>query len=150
MNLVRFQSPHYNVNRNLVDELFNSFLKNDYHENYLQNHGKQPATNILEAEKDFRIEMLLPGFPKEDVKMNYHKNLLTIKVEKEEATDEKKEEFKFAHREFGAYNFEKTFKVPNSVDTENIQAKFEDGILRIVLPKKEEALEKAPVDIKIA
>ena len=82
--------------------------------------------------------------------MNYHKNLLTIKVEKEEAKDEKKEEFKYAHREFGAFNFEKNFKVPNSVDAENIQAKFEDGILRVVLPKKEEALEKAPVDIKIA
>ncbi len=150
MNLVRFQNPRYNVNRSLVDELFNSFLKNDYHENYLQNCGNQPATNVLETEKDFRIELLLPGFPKEDVKMNYHKNVLTIKVEKEEVKDEKKEEYKYEHREFGAFNFEKNFKVPNSVNAENIQAQFEDGILRVILPKKEEALEKAPVDIKIA
>eukprot|EP00764_Aduncisulcus_paluster_P010679 gnl/Carplike_NY0171/37_a52_9989.p1 GENE.gnl/Carplike_NY0171/37_a52_9989~~gnl/Carplike_NY0171/37_a52_9989.p1 ORF type:complete len:151 (-),score=6.91 gnl/Carplike_NY0171/37_a52_9989:100-552(-) len=150
MNLVRFQNPRYAVNRNLVDELFSNFLRNDYHENYLENCGNQPATNVFETEKDFRIELLLPGFPKEDVQINYHKNVLTIKVNKEEEKETKTEEYKYAHREFGAFNFEKSFKVPNSVDAENINAKFDDGILHIVLPKKEEALEKDPVDIKIA
>lgn len=139
----------HNANRNLVDQLFNSFLSNDYHEEYLQNCGCQPATNVLETEKDFKIELQLPGFPKEDVKLNYHKNLLTIKVENEKKK-EKKEESKYALREFGAFNFEKQFKIPNTVDAENIHAKFEDGILRVILPKKEEAVEKAPVDIKIA
>jgi HSP20 family protein len=150
MNLVRFHNPGYNVNRNLVDELFSNFLKNDYHENYLDNCGNQPATNVFETEKDFRIELLLPGFPKEDVQINYHKNLLTIKVDKEETKDEKEEEFKYAHREFGAFSFEKNFKVPNSVNAENISANFENGVLHLVLPKKEEALEKSPVEIKIA
>lgn len=150
MNVAKFENPYYHANRNLVDDLFSNFFKNDYHENYVKNCGRQPATNVLETEKDFQVELLLPGFPKEDVQMNYHKNLLTIKVDKEEEKEEKKEEFKYAHREFGSYNFEKQFKVPNSVDAENISAKFENGILRIVLPKKEEALEKAPIDIKIA
>lgn len=150
MNLVRFHNPGYDVNRNLVDELFSNFLKNDYHENYLENCGNRPATNVFETEKDFRIELLLPGFPKEDVQINYHKNLLTIKVDKEEAKEEKKDEFKYAHREFGAFNFEKNFKVPNTVDVENISANFENGVLRLILPKKEEALEKSPVEIKIA
>lgn len=150
MNLVRFHNPEFNVNRNLVDELFSNFLRNDYHENYLENCGNQPATNVFETEKDFRIELLLPGFPKEDVQINYHKNLLTIKVNKEETKEEKSEEYKYAHREFGSFNFEKNFKVPNTVDAENISAKFENGVLHLVLPKKEEAVEKAPVDIKIA
>ena len=150
MNLVRFHNPEFSVNRNLVDELFGNFLRNDYHENYLENCGNQPATNVFETDKDFRIELLLPGFPKEDVQINYHKNLLTIKVDKEEAKEEKSEEFKYARREFGSFNFEKNFKVPNSVDSENISAKFENGVLHLVLPKKEEAVEKAPVDIKIA
>jgi len=150
MNLVRFQNPHYDVNKNLVDELFNGFSRNDYHEKYLQNCGNRPATNILETEKDFRIELLLPGFSKDKVQMKYDKNLLTVKVEKEEEKENNKEQYKYAHREFGAFDFEKQFKVPNSVETENISAKFEDGVLHIVLPKKEEALEKAPIDIKIA
>lgn len=149
MNLVRFQNPRYAVNRSLVDELYNSFLRNDYHENYLKNCNSQPATNVFETEKNFKIELFLPGFAKEDVQMNFHKNVLTIKVDKKE-DENKNEEYKYAHREFGTFSFEKQFKIPNSVNTENIDAKFENGVLNIVLPKKEEALEKAPVDIKIS
>lgn len=149
MNLVRFNNPVYNVNRNLVDELFNNFLKNDYHEDFLRNNEKQPATNIFETEKDFRIELLLSGFNKEDVQLNYHKNLLTIKVDNEIKKDETNE-LKFERREFGAFNFEKSFKIPNSVDVDGIKAELENGILKVVLPKKEEALEKTPIEIKIA
>ncbi len=148
MNVVKFRNPYFTANGNLVDELFNGFLSNDYHENYLQN-SRKPATNVFETENDFRIELMLPGFAKDDVQLNYHKNLLTIKVEKE-AKEENKEDFKYSHREFSAYNFEKNFKLPNSVETEKIDAKFENGILTVVLPKKEEALEKAPVSIKIS
>ncbi|HPE75562.1 MAG TPA: Hsp20/alpha crystallin family protein [Draconibacterium sp.] len=150
MNLVRFYNPRYSVNRNLVDELYNNFLKNDYHENYVRNPAKQPATNIFETDKDFKLEVLLPGFAKEDVQINYHKNLLTIKVDKEQKEENINEGFKYAHREFGLFNFEKQFKVPDSVNIESVDAKFENGILSIVLPKKEEALEKAPVEIKVS
>lgn len=150
MSLVRFYNPRYTVNRNLVNEMLNNFLTSDHHESYLQNCKKQPATNVFETEKDFRIELLLPGFAKEDVQVNYHKNLLTVKVDKPEAESDKTEEFKFTHREFGVFNFEKQFQVPNSVNAQSIDAKFENGILNIVLPKKEEALEKTPIDIKVS
>lgn len=151
MNLVRFQHPRYNVNRVLADELFNNFFNNDYHENYVKNYGAQPSTNVFETEKEFKIEMSLPGFVKEDVQLINKDNLLTIKVEKEVSKEaENKETFKYAHREFGAYNFEKQYRLPKTVDGESISAKFENGILNIVLPKKEEAKEKAPVEIKIS
>lgn len=150
MNLVRFYNPRYSVNRNLVDELYNNFLKNDYHENYVKNCTKQPATNVFETEKDFKIELLLPGFSKEDVQMNYHQNVLTVKVDKEKNEGKAEEGFKYAHREFGTFNFERQFKIPNSVNIDSVDAKFENGILSIVLPKKEEALEKAPVEIKVS
>ena len=149
MNLVKFRNPYYNVNGNLVDELFNSFLSNDYHEDYLLN-SKNPATNVFETDKDFRIELLLPGFVKDDVQMNYHKNLLTIKVDREKKDENANENYKYSHREFGVFNFEKQFQIPNTVNSEKIDAKFENGILTVVLPKKEEALEKAPVKIKIS
>ncbi|MEZ5103263.1 MAG: Hsp20/alpha crystallin family protein [Draconibacterium sp.] len=149
MNLVKFRNPYYAVNGNLVDELFNSFLSNDYHENYLVN-TRKPSTNVFETNNNFTIELMLPGFAKDDVQMNYHKNILTIKVEKEEVTEENKVDYKYSHREFGVYNFEKNFKLPNSVDAEKIDAKFENGILTVVLPKKEEALEKEPVSINIS
>ena len=150
MNLVRFHNPHYRVNRSLVDELLNDLLKNDSHENYVKNCSDQPATNVFETDKDFRIEMLLPGFSKDDLKMNYHKNLLTVKVEKEEKENKAEVEYKYEHREFDKFDFEKQFKIPNSVNIDSVEAKFENGILNIVLPKKEEALEKAPVEIKVS
>lgn len=149
MSLVRFYSPRYSVNRNLVNEMLNSFLTSDHHENYVHNCKCQPATNVFETETDFRIELLLPGFAKEDVQISYHKNLLTVKVDKPEQS-EKSENYKYAHREFGMYNFEKQFQVPDSVKVDNIDAKFENGVLYLLLPKKEEALEKAPVDIKVS
>lgn len=151
MNLVRFSNPHYRVNRSLVDELFDSLLKNDAHESHVNNCLKQPATNVFETEEDFKIEVLLPGFSKEDLKMNYHKDLLTVKVEKEEKEKENAQvEYKYAHREFEKFSFEKQFKIPNTVNIDGIEAKFENGILNIMLPKKEEALEKAPVEIKVS
>ena len=148
MNLVRFYQPRYSVNRNLVNEMMNSFLTNDYHENYLQN-CRKPAINIFESENDFRIEMMLPGFAKEDLKINFHNEMLTIKVDNKSTEGQKNEEYKLVRREFDVYNFEKQFKVPESVKTEGIDAKFENGILNIVLPKKEVAPEKASVDIKV-
>ena len=148
MNLVRFHKPNYSVNRVLVDELFDNFFKNDYHENHVSR-CSSPATNIFESENDFRIEMLLPGLNREDVQMVYQNNLLTIKVEKEHNENDE-QSYKYAHREFGSFNFEKQYKLPKSVDTEKINAKFENGILLVTLPKKEEALEKAPVEIKVS
>lgn len=148
MNLVRFHNPRYNANRVLVDELFNNFFNNDYHEDYVKNNATKPATNIFETEKEFKIELLVPGVIKDDLSLVQKDNLLTIKVEKKE--EEKQEEYKYARREFGAYNFEKQYRLPNTIDAENITAKFENGILNVLLPKKEEALEKAPVQIKIS
>ena len=148
MNLVRFYQPRYSVNRNLVNEMMNSFRTGDYHENYLQN-CRKPAINIFESENDFRIEMMLPGFVKEDLKINFHEEMLTIKVDNKSAEGQKDESYKYVRREFDVYNFEKQFKVPESVKTESIDAKFENGILNILLPKKEIAPEKAPVDIKV-
>lgn len=148
MNLVRFQNPRYNVNRVLVDELFNNFFNNDYHENYVKNCGTTPATNIFETDKEFKIEMSLPGYAKEEVQIINKDNLLTIKVEKVES--ESKETFKYERREFSAGNFEKQYRLPKTVDAENIAAKFENGVLNILLPKKEEAKEKPAVEIKIS
>lgn len=148
MNLVRFYHPRYNVTRNLVNEMLNNFVTADHHENYVYN-CRKPAVNVFETEKDFKLEMMLPGFSKEDVKISFQNDLLTIKVDNKENREENENKYKFVRREFDVYNFEKQFKVPQSVNTTAIDASFENGILNIVLPKKEEVLEKAAIDIKV-
>lgn len=148
MNLVRF-NPYRTVNQNLVDQVFNGFLRNDYHEDYLKNCNCNPATNIFETDNDFRVEILLPGFRKEDVQLKFHENILTVKVELPEKQEDQKEKYRYEHREFSVYNFERKFRIPKTVDAENIAARFENGVLVLELPKKAEALPKPPVEIKI-
>ncbi len=146
MNIVRFENPHYRVNRNLVDDLFDRLLLNDTH---ACGCNQGAATNIYETEKDFRIELMLPGFNKNEVSMNYHKNLLTVKAVKEQNT-KNQDESRYLQREFGASDVEKQFTIPESVDAETIKAKFRNGILEVTLTKKEEALEKSPLAISIS
>ncbi len=150
MNLVRFHHPYRSVNQNLVDELFSSFLRSETGENHAEDCKCRPATNVLETDNAFRLELLLPGFKKDDVQINYHEQVLTVKSELPEKKEKGTNEYKYENREFGVYNFERKFRVPKTVDAEKISAHFENGILKLELPKKEEALEKAPVDIKIA
>jgi HSP20 family protein len=149
MNLVRFQSPYRTVNQNLVDQLFNSFMRNDYDENHLNDCKCKPATNILETDNDFKVEILIPGIKKEEVQLNFHENVLTVKVELPETQEEQEGGFKYQHREFTIYNFERKFKIPKTVNAENINARVENGILELVLPKKEEALPKPPMEIQV-
>jgi len=150
MNLVRFHHhPHGIVTRNLVNELFENFMHNDHDENYLNECNCKPATNIYETDKNFRLELLLPGFKKKDVQLNYHENVLTVKVELPEEKEDRREEYKYEHREFGVYSFERKFRVPKTVDPEKINASFENGILELTLPKKEVVRVKPPVEIKI-
>lgn len=140
MTLVRFNPA--TVNRNLVDELYRSFGFNDTREEYC---GCVPS-NVIENESDFRLELSVPGFSKEEIKISVQKNVLTVKSEKNEGNNEN---LKYLRRGFVPKNFEKRFELSKHINTENISANFNNGILEIVLPKKEEVLEKSPLEIAI-
>ncbi|VAW19906.1 hypothetical protein MNBD_BACTEROID01-2343 [hydrothermal vent metagenome] len=144
MNIVKFQHPRYNGNRSLFDGVFNSLLEGGSQEAHCRN---TPATNVLETEKDFRIEISLPGYDKKEVELKYQKNILTVKAKHEE---EAEHTHNYYHREFGVSSFENQFIVPESVNAEKISAKFKNGILVITLPKREEAIEKGPLAIPIS
>ena len=147
MNLVRFYHPQNSVTRSLVDELMNSFVTDNYDESHVEN--CKPATNVVENDKEFRVELLLPGFSREDVQLSVHENLLTVKVDLKEENGDNKNGYVYRQRQFGKYNFEKKFRVPKTVAADKIEASFNNGILELTLPKKEEAVEKSPIEIKI-
>jgi HSP20 family protein len=97
-----------------------------------------PATNIKETEQAFHLEMSVPGFSKEDFKINLEKEILTVSYEKPE--DEKsgeKDEQVYRLREFGHRNFCRSFSISESIDKDDIKAEYINGILVITLPKKE-------------
>ena len=90
-----------------------------------------PAVNIAETEGDFTIELIVPGLQKEDFKIEVKDNQLHVWSESKAQDGEKK----YRRQEYGYRNFKRSFTLPNTVDTENISAKYIDGILYVVVPK---------------
>lgn len=98
-----------------------------------------PPVNILETAADYQLELSVPGRTKEDFQVTVEKGLLTISFERKE--DAKAEGTKSIRKEFTYANFKRSFSLDDKVDAENIQAKYENGLLKFVLPKKAEAKE---------
>ncbi|MDJ1506442.1 Hsp20/alpha crystallin family protein [Xanthocytophaga agilis] len=106
-----------------------------------------PSVNITENDRSFEVEMAAPGLHKNDFKINLDNDLLTISAEhKEESKEEKKN---YTRQEFSYQAFERSFMLPKSVNAESIQADYTNGILHLVIPKKEEA-KKLLKEIKIS
>jgi HSP20 family protein len=107
-----------------------------------------PATNISETDKDYRVEMAVPGYSKEDFKINLEKDLLSISTERE--NKEKNDEqagMNFRMREFGRRSFCRSFSIPEALDKEGIKAEYQNGILTITLPKTEEVKVKKEIQV---
>ncbi len=99
-----------------------------------------PAVNIKENEKDFELQLAVPGRKKEDFQIEVNENVLTISSETK--SEENVENENFTRREFSFASFNRAFTLPETIDEDKIKATYVDGILTFKLPKKEEALPK--------
>lgn len=131
----------------LIDELFGRDMMQNFFED--QTGISMPAVNVVETNDNFRIDVAAPGLDKKDFKINLDNNVLTISSEKEEQ-HESQEEGKYMRREFSYSSFNRSFSLPTSVEAEKIKANHKDGILSIVIPKREEAKQKPPKQIAIS
>lgn len=130
----------------LVDEFFNNEMFPGLFN--VETNYTMPAVNIIEGKDDFRIEVAAPGLTKGDFKINLDNHVLTISSEKEdksETTDER-----YMRKEFSYCSFTRSFALPESADYEKISANHKEGILTVVIPKREEAKEKPTRQIKIS
>ena len=100
-----------------------------------------PPVNIAETADAYHVELNAPGRNKEDFKINADKGLLTISYEKKEET--KTEGVKSVRSEFSLQSFKRSFTLDDKVDVAGIQAKYENGLLKVLLPKKAETKEAA-------
>jgi HSP20 family protein len=110
-----------------------------------------PAVNVRETDKAFFVEVAAPGVKKEDFKIEVEDDLLTISTESKSETEEKDKEGRYTKREFSYHSFSRSFSLdPDAVDTENIDAKYEDGVLHLEIPKKikEESKPKKSISVK--
>jgi len=118
--------------------------------NFTHSNGTLPPVNILNEPDAFHVEVAAPGFHKEDFEVQIENNTLTISVQKN-ANDEQENISKYSRREFSYGAFQRSFNLNNQVvDNAKIAAKYENGILKLILPKREEAKVKPPRKIKIS
>lgn len=107
-----------------------------------------PDANIIENGKDFKIELAAPGLERKDFKVEVKDGILTISAEKKEEKKEEKENYK--RREFSYNSFCRSFTLPENSVQDKIDAKYENGILRLTLPKKEVTISKPAKQIEVA
>ena len=120
--------------QNLFDELFSNF-PSTWGKDTATNWSSIP-TNIHETENGYYLELNAAGRNKQDFKINVENGLLTISFEKKEETENKG--YKTIRREFSVTNFKRSFTLDEKVNAEAIEAKYEDGVLKVFIPKKEE------------
>lgn len=107
-----------------------------------------PNANIAENEKDYKIEVAAPGLQKEDFKVQVENGVLTVSGEKEE--EEKEERKNYRRKEFSYRSFSRSFTLPENSLPDKIEAKYDNGILTLSLPKKEVAVSKPVKEIKVS
>ena len=140
MTLVRYQ----NQMPDLFDRLFNSELNGWNGNHYSNTNTTLPSVNIKETPEAFEVEMAAPSFEKKDFKIELDNDLLTISSDTQ-IDEEIKEGEKIVKREFSYQSFTRSFTLPELVENEKISAKYENGILKINIPKKNTIMEKALV-----
>jgi len=123
---------------NLFNNLFNTFPA-AWGNNWKEDSLNFPPVNIHETKDAFHLELNVPGRSKEDFKIAVENGLLTIGFE--EKQENKEEDYKTLRREFSFRSFKRSFQVEDTINVENIQARYENGLLKLLLPKKEQVKE---------
>ena len=144
MTLARF-----NNYPSLFDQLFDTDLFDWSNRNYSETNTTVPSVNIKENADAFNVEMAVPGFDKKDFKIALDHNVLTISSEKK-VENETKEGERFTRHEYSYQSFSRSFTLPEAANGDKISAKYDNGILNVEIPKREEAKPKPMRQFAIA
>ena len=136
-----------------LTDFFNDFFENKALEKVT---GTAPAMNVLENEKEYKLEVAAPGMCKDDFKVHLNKDgNLVIEMEKKDCgckgKEDDKKECRYLRKEFSYSKFSQTLLLPDNADKENIEAQVNNGILKVVIPKLEKVKaedEKREIEIK--
>lgn len=136
MTLVKFNPEKRNGSllpgfNDVFDSIFNDTFFND------RMITRVPAVNISESENNYHVELAAPGLKKEDFKLNLERNVLSISVEQSANHEDKQKNY--SKREYSYSSFVRSFTLPESANAEQIEAAYENGVLRIDIAKREEA-----------
>lgn len=131
MTIIKHNPKTFN---NLFEELVTNFPSN-WGKDFQAEWSSVPA-NIHESNEAYHVELNAPGRNKEDFKISVDKGLLTVSFEKKEETENK--DYKTIRREFTQTSFKRSFSIDEKINADAIEAKYENGVLKLYLPKKDE------------
>ena len=122
----------YNNDQNWLPTFFNDFFDNDW---MMKTNATAPAINVVESDKDYKVEVAAPGMKKEDFNIHLGENNELV-ITMEQKNENKEEHKKYLRREFAYSKFQQSFILPDNIEKEKISASVNDGILTIELPKQ--------------
>lgn len=135
--------------RPMLSNLIDNFFEREFSTGFERNCGCVPATNIMEKDDHYEIQLIAPGLSKEDFKLEVENNLLSISYEKKQE-EENKESDQFLRREYSAEGFTRSFTIPKQSDIEKIGARYENGILYVSVPRENPEKTRISKRIEIA
>jgi len=149
MSLIKRNGNTFSTLPSLLDDFFSRELFNWGNNNFSSTSTTVPSVNIKETADNYEVEVAAPGMEKKDFKVTLDDNLLTISSAKQQSQEKKEDNY--TRREFSYQSFQRSFELPkNVVDDDKIIARYENGLLHLTIPKREEAKQKAPRTIEIA
>ncbi|MFD0941640.1 Hsp20/alpha crystallin family protein [Pedobacter boryungensis] len=139
MTLVKFNSDKSNNNQRGLVPTFGDVFDSIFTDNFFTRADMSlvPAVNICETTDHYHVELAAPGLSKEDFKINLERKMLTISVQREQSNEQ--EDKNYSRKEFSYNSFTRSFTLPDSADENNIVAKYNNGVLSVDIPKREEA-----------
>ena len=147
-----YKMPLLKTNGNMFPTLLSNFFDNDNFpvSSWFEREFNQslPALNITKSAKDFSIELAAPGYKKSDFKITSEEGVLTISAEKKDEKNEQKKHF--TRKEFSYESFARSLQLPDNSLLDKLDAKYEDGLLKLTLPKKEVTAHKERKQIKVS
>jgi len=147
MSLIK-RNENYPAWSNLINDFFNRDWLDWTTRNFSDTNTTLPSTNILEGTDSYEVDMAAPGLEKKDFKIELNNGVLTISSGKK-VENETKNGKKFMRREYSYQSFSRSFTLPDSVESEKISAKYENGVLKVVIPKKDKAKARSFKTIEI-
>lgn len=119
----------------LRGSMLSDFFDDDVFPKSSMGRRNMPSVNIKETEKTYELEMAAPGYNKKDFNISVENGMLTVMAEKQQ--EQERKEDRYTRREFGYESFSRSFNLPANTSEEDIHARYEDGILKLSISKKD-------------
>jgi len=141
------------VESKLVNNFFDDFITKDLFDwtdrNFAAIGSNLPSVNLKETDTKIEVELAAPGMKREDFKVEIDNDILMISSEKEEEKEEIRKKENYIRREFNYHSFSRTFSLPDTIDDTKVEASYKDGILLVIVPKKENVKKRTLKNIPI-